>query len=147
MERTLGILVLVVACSSAQWTDTFRGTDQRMATDAGFDDVDEGGVTTFDCNGLAAMSKPVSTITVSFPGYGTPTLTMHVVTPTGTCDLVVDSSQDNVLFSSDASPCAPLLAPAKPVASTAVASGPDQLVFQWSYGLCEIDDNYALSKQ
>ena len=144
------VAVALAACSSAQWTDTFQGVDSRLVADAAVSDepgVEDDAGTGFDCNGLAASKAPVSPITVTFPGYGTQSTTIHIVTSSATCDLNVDTTEDNVLFSGDASPCAPLLAPGTPVSSTAVASGPDQLLFQWSYGICEIDDQYVLSKQ
>jgi hypothetical protein len=110
--------------------------------------IDDDGGATSECAGLAMFRAPVTPITVTFPGYNTPTVTIHVVTPTASCDMPVDTTEDSVLFVSDASACALLLAPGNPGQSSATASGPNDLLFLWNYGdLCQIQDDYALSKK
>jgi hypothetical protein len=141
---------LVVVCfgCGAAWTDSFKGQDTRVVPDAGVMD-DSGAVD--QCNALAASKHPVSPITVTFPGRGTPTAKIHVVAPSATCDVPVETDQQNVLFSSNALACAPILAPGTPGQGTVTASGnggPNDLQFQWTYGaICTIVDDYSLSKQ
>ncbi len=95
------------------------------------------------------MSAPA--ITVTFPNHGAPSESIHIVVGAQSCDLVVDSDTDQVIFSSDASPCAPLIAPGSPGSSTATVSGdtsPNSILFQWAYtDFCTIDDDYSLSKK
>jgi hypothetical protein len=136
-------LCLVCSCSSAQWTDTFNGQDSRSVPDAG--PPPEGGVD--PCVGLASQMV-VSPITVTFPGYGTSSSKIHVVTPSGACDVNIDTNTDGVLFASNAVPCAMLLAPPKPILGSATASGPNDLLFQWTYSAsCTLVDDYALSRK
>lgn len=152
-------LLALCGCTSAQWTDTFTGQDTRTLADASVSDEAGGSdAGPSPCDGLVASKQPVGTITVTFPGYNTPSSTIHVATSTATCDANVDTTQDGVLFASDALACAPLLAPGSPTQASAIASavdpngGPTNLQFQWSYGqaeapLCVLLDDYALSKK
>jgi hypothetical protein len=144
-----------VACSAATWTDTFTGQSSRSAEDASAvpdpeADLGDGSVSPQACTGLA-QSKAAPAITVTFPNHGAPNETIHVVVGSQSCDLHVDSDTDGVVFASDASPCAPLIAPGTPGQSTATVSGsssPSSLLFQWSYtDFCTIDDDYSLSKK
>lgn len=143
--------LLYTACSSATWSDTFAGTDTRSTSVTPVDAAappDGGPIETCD---QVAASSPTVPITITFPGHGTTAETMHIVTPAGTCDLVVDTDTDGVAFSSDAIPCAKLIAAGTPESGTAQASGgdgPNDLLFQWSYGLaCTILDDYRLDKK
>jgi hypothetical protein len=140
-------LVLMLDCTSASWTDTFRGVDHRSAIDAGTVPDDEGGV--LGCMGSVMVGPPVTPITVTFPGHGTESATIHIVAGTSSCDLTVDTDEDGVVFVSDATPCVALLAGGTPSESTATASGsPTDLLFQWTYGsICTLDDDYTLSAQ
>lgn len=149
MRLTVVMTCILPACAPAQWTDTFTGQDTRALPDSGT--VDDTGAVD-KCTGLAMSKAPVQTITVTFPGHGTAMETIHVATSTATCDMSVDTDQDDVLFVSDASACAPLLAPGMPGMSSATASsaggGPNDLQFQWVYStVCAIVDDYALSKK
>jgi len=140
------------ACSSAAWTDTFAGSDTRStsvtAADAAPPPPDAGPVQS--CDGLA-QSSPTVPITVTFPGHGSSAETIHIATAAGSCDLTVDSDTDGVIFASDAVPCAKLVAAGTPESGTAQVSGtssPNDLLFQWSYGLaCTILDDYKLDKK
>jgi hypothetical protein len=129
----------------ASWTDTFRGVDNRFTSDAGPTDVDGGSV---DCTGLTLLA-PVTPITVTFPGYGTANPTIHIAFGTSSCDLDIDTTEDGVVFVSDASPCVTLLAPSSPSSSTATAAGsPTDLLFSWTLGgVCTLEDDYALSRE
>jgi hypothetical protein len=142
------LLCLFLACSAVSWTDTFSATSTRSMEDAGAPPADAGNATQV-CATFAAMPAP--TLTVTFPGHGVGTETIHVVVGAQSCDLNVDSDTDGVVFVSNATPCAALVAPSPPGQSTATVSGtssPSQLLFQWSYtGTCVIDDAYSLSKQ
>jgi len=153
--RWNGALVysVMLGCSSASWTDTFRGQDTRSALDDGgtldpeATNGDDPG-TPAQCDNIGALKAPVSPIVVTFPGHGTPAETIHIVFGTLTCDLSVDTDTDGVVYVSDATTCASLLAPEAPSAASATASGPDDLLFQWTYGtVCTINDDYALSPQ
>jgi hypothetical protein len=143
------VLVLLAACSSATWDDTFQGQDAR-STSLGDAALPPDGGSPLACAGLAASSPPVP-ITVTFPGHGTASETIHVVTASGSCDLVINTDTDGVAFASDAIPCANLIVPGTPISGTATASGsssPNDLLFQWDYGIaCTIIDDYALEKQ
>lgn len=149
MTRFTLPLVVVCACTAVAWTDTFTATGARSTEDAGAPDPDSG-TSSQACVGLAT-SKPIPSLTVTFPGHGTATETIHVVVSGQSCDLHVDSDTDGVMFVSDATPCAALIAPGAPGQSTATVSGsssPSELLFQWSYStVCTIDDTYSLSKQ
>ena len=146
-------IVFLLACSSAQWTDTFKGTDTRTLGDAeGLspdDDVtapDDGGAVS-QCQGLANYAKPVSII-VTFPNHGGANETIHIVVSSQHCDIPVDTDMDGVVFASDTSACAPLIAVGTPSSGTATATGPSDLLFQWTYGVeCTINDDYQLDKQ
>ena len=148
MRFTVCILFFVAACSPATWSDTFRGKSSRVVEDAGV--TGDASSVAQQCAGLAA-SKPTADITVTFPGHGTPTETIHIVSGSSSCDLNVDTDTDGILFVGDALPCASLLAPGTPSSATATGSGstsPTDLIFQWSYSLvCAIDDDYTLGKQ
>ena len=155
--RSALFFFLVAACSSATWTDTFVGQDSRTNAldEAGPEDDDtvvvtsEGGPPGPECDTLAESKSGVP-ITVTFPGHGTESERIHIVASSGSCDLDVDSDTDSVMFVSDATPCAPLIAPGEPSEATATVYGagsPDDLLFQWSYGECTINDDYSLSKQ
>lgn|SRR5512142_393715 len=148
MRFTVWIPSLVVACTAVTWTDTFRATAARSVEDAGVS-VDASS-TVQQCAGLAASKAP-PTITVTFPGHGTGTESIHVVSGSETCDLHVDTDTDGILFVGDALPCAALLAAGTPSSATATVSGatsPTHMLFQWSYSsVCAIDDDYALEKQ
>ncbi len=138
-----------VACSPASWTDTFKGTPTRSVEDAGAvpDDAASG---VQQCAGLAATKSPPA-ITVTFPGHGTATETVHVTSGSQSCDMVVDTDTDGVMFVGDASPCAAMIAVGTPGSGTATISGsssPTDLLFQWSYSfVCTIDDDYVLGRQ
>jgi len=159
--RSRVFLFFLLACSNANWDDTFVGTDTRTTgggitplDDSGdLDDVlvpSDGGASSA-CDGLAASASPVSPITVTFPGHGTATETIHIVASSSSCDLSIDTDSDGVAFVSDSSSCATLLAVGTPSSGTATASGggaPNDLLFQWSYGsFCTINDDYALSSK
>lgn len=157
--RSLLLLVLpVAACASATWADTFSGQDTRTSSTG---PLPQGGDATpqydasaasSDCQNLASSKAPVP-ITVTFPGYGTGSASIHVVTASGSCDLVATTATDGIVFSADALPCAPLLAPGSPSFAQATASGgvgPNDLTFQWGYDIastCTISDEYSLAKQ
>jgi hypothetical protein len=157
-RRLLVLLPIAAACSSATWTDTFSGQDTRTSSTG---PLPQGGdaapqydasAASSDCQALAA-SKPPVPITVTFPGYGTGNASMHVVTSAGSCDLVASTATDGIVFTADALPCAPLLAPGTPSFGQATASGgggPNDLTFQWGYDIastCTITDEYSLAKQ
>ncbi|HSQ67408.1 MAG TPA: hypothetical protein VLM85_29540 [Polyangiaceae bacterium] len=163
MRIQASILVVLAACSVAVWTDTFGGQDTRTASTGALPPSDDSGASTgdagtqydaasSDCQALAASRAPVP-ITVTFPGYGTGSASIHVVTSSGSCDLVADTAQDGVVFTSNALPCASLLAPGSPSFAQATASGgagPNDLTFQWGYDVaatCTITDEYSLAKQ
>ncbi len=153
------VVALSTACSSATWNDTFIGQDTR-STDAGaappVDDssTDDASFDPSACQGLASSRSTVP-ITVTFPGYGTSSPTIHVVSSSGSCDVIADPVDVGILFSSDALPCAALLAPGTPSSGQVTAAGvsastPDTLTFQWGYdllGTCSITDQYSLSKK
>lgn len=149
MMRFTLTLIVMSGCTAIAWTDTFTATGTRSTEDAGAPPPDSG-TSAQACSGLAA-SKPVPSLTVTFPGHGTSSETIHIVVGTQSCDLSVDSDTDGVAFVSDAAPCAPLIAPGTPGQSTATAFGstsPTQLLFQWSYStICTIDDAYSLDKK
>lgn len=149
MTRFTLSLVLVCACTAVAWTDTFTATGTRSTEDAGSPPPDSG-TSAQACANLAS-SKPAPTLTVTFPGHATGSEKIHVVVGAQSCDLVVDTDTDGVVFVSDATPCASLIAPGSPGQSTATVYGstsPSQLLFQWSYStVCVIDDTYSLSKQ
>jgi hypothetical protein len=147
----------LIACTAATWADTFSGTSARSAEDASAiqpspeADLGDASISPQACTGLAT-SKAAPAITVTFPNHGTPgSETIHVVVGTQSCDLHVDSDTDGVIFASDATPCAALIAPGTPGQSSATVSGdtsPTALLFQWSYtDFCTIDDDYSLSKK
>ena len=140
----IALCLALAACSGATWDDTFAGQDART-TSVG-DASTSPDASPQACSGLAASSSTVP-ITVTFPGHGTGSETIHIVAATGTCDLLVDTDTDGVVFASDAIPCAPLLAAGAPESGNATASGPDDLLFLWSYGTCTITDDYALTKK
>lgn len=155
----LSALFFVLACSSATWEDTFVGTDARStnftAVDAAPPDLDAfvgdaGSASPGACDQLA-QSSPTVPITVTFPNHGTPAETIHVVASSASCDIDVDTDTDQVIFASDAIPCAKLLAAGTPESGTVQVSGgdsPNDMLFLWSYGdACTIDDDYSLSKQ
>ncbi len=149
--RWLWIALYAAGCGSAAWTDTFAGSDTRSTSVTPVDAATPGdGGPVQSCDGLAKSSGTVP-VTVTFPGHGTSSETIHIVAAGGACDLVVDTDTDGVAFSSDAIPCAKLLAAGTPESGTAQASGsssPNDLLFQWSYGpACTIDDDYHLDKQ
>lgn len=156
--RVLFACALVVACESATWADTFAGQDTRSNAldEAGpVDDeatvvTSEGGAPGPSCATLAA-SRGTVPITVTFPNHGGPSETIHVVAASGSCDITVDSDTDDVMFSSDAIPCAKLLAPGTPSQGSVTVSGsssPADMTFTWSYGLiCTVTDDYSLTKQ
>ena len=148
MRFTVSCFLIASACSAVTWNDTFTATASRSPEDAGTTIAD--GSTAQQCAGLASMKAPPA-ITVTFPGHGTPTETVHVVVGAQSCDLHVDTDTDGVVFVSDASPCAALIAVGTPGQSTATVYGttsPSQLLFQWSYSQgCAIDDVYPLNKQ
>ena len=137
-----------VGCTVVTWADTFRATAARSVEDAGAS-IDAS-ASVQQCAGLAA-SKPAPTITVTFPGHGTGTESVHIVSASQSCDLHVDTDADGILFVGDALPCASLLAAGTPSSATATVSGatsPTHMLFQWSYSAtCAIDDDYALEKQ
>ena len=153
MRFTLPLAFFVCACSAVTWSDTFTASDTRSTEDAGVPDPDvigDASVSSSACGTLAA-SKSAPSLVVTFPGHGTATETIHVVAGSSSCDLVVDTDTDGVVFVSDASPCAPLIAPGSPGQSTATVTGdtsPSALLFQWTYtDFCTIDDQYSLSKK
>ena len=155
MTRFTLLLVVLCSCSAATWNDTFTGTSSRSAEDASVQpdpDADLGDATVSPqaCTSLAT-SKAAPAITVTFPNHGLPGEKIHVVVGAQSCDLVVDSDTDGVVFSSDATPCAPLIAPGQPGQSSATVSGdtsPTAMLFQWTYtDFCTIDDDYSLSKK
>jgi hypothetical protein len=158
MRAIFFLLPCIVACSNASWTDTFTGTDTR-STGGGIAPLDDSGVVedvevptdggaSTACDGLAASAATVP-ITVTFPGHGTATETVHIVAAGGSCDFPIDSDEDGVDFASDTYACAALLAVGTPIAGTATISGdnaPNDMFFQWSYGAtCTINDDYSLS--
>jgi hypothetical protein len=150
MKRfTLPLIAFFCACSAAAWTDTFNATGTRSTEDAGAPPPDSG-TSAQACTTLAS-SKPAPSLVVTFPGHGTGAETIHIVVGAQSCDLVVDSDTDGVVFASDATPCAALIAPGTPGQSTATVDGtssPSGLLFQWSYStVCVIDDTYSLSKK
>lgn len=149
MTRFTLPLVVVCACTAVAWTDTFTATGTRTTEDAGAPPPDSG-TSAQACSDLAA-SKPSPALVVTFPGHGTTNEIIHVVVGAQSCDLHVDSDTDGVVFVSDATPCAALVAVGSPGQSTATVYGstsPSQLLFQWSYStVCTIDDTYSLSKQ
>jgi len=150
MKWLIGLVL--AGCGGAQWTDTFTGKDVRSIPDASsFEsaiETDDGGSSAAECAELATFKPPVATITVTFPNYDTPNVTVHVVTPNATCDMPAEATDTNILFVSDASACALILAPGNPSSSNATASGPNDLLFVWNYGdFCQVQDDYALSKQ
>jgi hypothetical protein len=117
--------------------------------DAGI--VDENDVAD-ECSGLAATKTPVNPITVTFPNHGTSMETIHLVAASSSCDMNVDTDTDSVIFVSDATPCAPILAPGTPSMASVTVYGtgsPNDMQFQWTYsgGFCTIIDDYALSKK
>ena len=141
---------LLVGCTTASWTDTFKATASRSVEDAdAAADLDASG-SVQQCAGLAA-SKPPPAITVTFPGHGTGTESVHVTSGSQSCDLTVDTDSDGVLFVGDTLPCAALLAVGTPSSGTATITGagsPTDMLIQWSYSLvCTIDDDYSLEKQ
>jgi hypothetical protein len=149
MKRfTLSLIVVVCGCTPIAWTDTFAATGTRSTEDAGAPPPDSG-TSSQACADLAT-SKPEPPLTVTFPNHGTPTATIHIVTGGKSCDIGVDTDTDGIVFASDATPCAPLVAPGAPGQSTATVYGttsPTQLLFQWSYSsTCIIDDTYSLQK-
>jgi hypothetical protein len=147
MRFTLSCFLIASSCSAVTWNDTFTATGSRSTEDAGTP-VD--GSSAQACSGLAS-SKAAPALIVSFPGHGTATETVHIVVGAQSCDLHVDTDTDGVVFVSDASPCAALIAVGTPGQSTATVYGttsPSQLLFQWSYAQsCAIDDVYPLNKQ
>lgn len=165
MRIQASLLVVLAACSIAVWTDTFSGQDTRTTSTGALPPSGDGSAATgdastqydasavaSDCQALAASRAPVP-ITVTFPGYGTGSASIHVVTSSGSCDLVAETAQDGVVFTSNALPCASLLAPGSPSFAQATASGgggPNDLTFQWGYDVaatCTITDEYSLAKQ
>ncbi len=143
------ITLVLAACSSAQWTDTLTGKDNRTTSygDPSPDDdaVAPDGGPSNDCIGLANSSATVP-ITVTFPGHGTPSAKIHVVAGSKTCDVNVDTDTDGIVFASDAIPCASTIAAGLPSSGTATVQGPSDLLFAWSYSVtCTINDDYALS--
>jgi hypothetical protein len=140
---------LFCACTAASWVDTFKSTGARNVEDAGAAADDAGGAVE-QCAALAA-TKPPPSITVTFPGHGTPTSSVHVTSGSQTCDMHVDTDTDGVMFVGDALPCAPALAVGTPSSATATISGlnsPTDLLVQWSYSsICAIDDDYPLERQ
>jgi hypothetical protein len=156
MRFTVIIVVACSACSAATWNDTFSGTSSRTAEDASAvqpdpeADLGDASASPQACLGLA-MSQAAPAITVTFPNHGAPSESIHVVAGAQSCDLVVDSDTDGVMFVSDASPCALLIAPGSPGQSSATVSGdssPNSILFQWGYtDFCTIDDDYSLSKK
>ena len=149
MKRFTLSLIVVCSCAPVAWTDTFTATGTRSTEDASAPDP-ESGTSAQACAGLAS-SKAAPTLTVTFPGHGTATEKIHVVVGAQSCDLTVDSDTDGVVFVSDATPCAALVAPGSPGQSTATVYGstsPSQLLFQWTYStICTIDDAYSLDKK
>jgi hypothetical protein len=139
---------LFVGCSAATWADTFKATASRSVEDAGAPADASGAVQ--QCTGLATSKSP-PTLSVTFPGHGTPTESVHVTSGAQSCDLVVDTDSDGILFVGDALPCATLLAVGTPASATATISGsssPTHMLIQWSYSsVCTIDDDYSLEKQ
>jgi hypothetical protein len=138
----------LIACTAVTWNDTFTATGTRDTEDAG--PPPEGG-SPQACANLAASQAVPSLTAVTFPGHGGATETIHIVVGSQSCDLHVDTDTDGVVFVSDASPCAPLIAPGAPGQSSATVTGttsPTLLVFQWAYTqFCTIDDAYALEKK
>jgi hypothetical protein len=149
MTRFTLSLIALCGCTAVAWTDTFTATGTRSTEDAGSPDPDSGSASQA-CATLAS-SKPAPALTVTFPNHGTPPETIHIVVGAQSCDLAVDTDTDGVVFVSDATPCAALIAPGSPGQSTATVNGstsPSGLLFQWSYStICTIDDTYSLSKK
>ncbi|HEY2366466.1 MAG TPA: hypothetical protein VGH87_08775 [Polyangiaceae bacterium] len=149
MMRFTWSLIVVCACSAVAWTDTFTATGTRTTEDAGSPPSDSG--TSAQACATLAASKPAPKLTVTFPGHGVGAESIHIVAGAQSCDLQVDTDTDGIVFVSDATPCAALVAPGAPGQSTATVYGstsPSGLLFQWSYStICTIDDTYSLSKQ
>lgn len=143
------VIFLLAACNAASWTDTFRSTGVRSVDDAGAI-PDDAGNAAQDCAGLAASKSPPS-ITVTFPGHGTASASVHVTSGAQSCNMTVDTDTDGVLFIGDATPCAAMLAVPTPGSGTATVSGsssPTDLLFLWSYSsICTMDDDYPLERQ
>lgn len=149
MRFTVCVLAsLFAGCAAVTWADTFKATATRSVEDAGADP--EASSSVQQCAGLASSKSPPA-ITVTFPGHGTATESVHIAVGAQSCDLHVDTDSDGLLFVGDALPCATLLAVGTPSSATATiagASSPTDMLIQWSYSsVCAIDDDYKLEKQ